>query len=568
MLIYISPMRQFNKTRKSKNTSYKRRLLSLALMSFVLCISLLKAQNLENSNSSADVYNLPIPKAEYQWPMASGPYGTWLTTSQDKIPIHWSVSNNTSVLWKTVLPEAGQSGIAVWGDKLFLTINKPLPEGTSRENAKGTDIIGYCLNTKNGEVEWTVSVPSSKIVAYSGLFSDNSSPTPITDGKHVWFINAGGRMACYDMDGNEIWSRAFESRTRHAAKQCEPMLVNGQLLYVMMRDSDDTLRKQMSIKNADRKSVPDPKLWPWTFIRAFDAATGKPLWTETSGTSVHNTPRLGYVDQKPVVFHARGGGHEPPETPYGFSLSSISGTNTGKQLWHYESNNIVAYTVSHFDEHFAYGFDSGELVKLDALTGELINQFPIFEKADIHLWNAKENKYEIHFDAPFSIVIDKFKKEPTNQTPILVGKYFLFMTHEGHCIGRVDIETGRTEYLQVPIQVVRKPNNPDEVLWDTHIPSDGKNSRGITTANDKRSQRDGWGHVTLGSPIAINEYVFFSTMIGMTYVVNSQQDIFDESALVSINDLGLAGETRSLSTPSFSNGKMYHRGLKYVVCIK
>lgn len=529
---------------------------------FFLCISVFA--NFLNAQTSEN--HLPIKKAVNQWPMASGPYGTWSTTTQDKIPIHWSVSNNTNILWKTVLPEAGQSGIAVWKDKLFLTINKPLPEGTLQENEKGTDIVGYCLNAKNGDIEWTVLIPSPKIMPYSGLFSDNSSPTPITDGKHVWFINAGGMMACYDMKGNKVWGRPFESRTRHNAKECEPILVENQILYVMMRDSDDPFRKEMKANFGDRKSSPD--LWPWTFIRAFDASTGKPLWTETSGTSVHNTPRLGYIDQKPVVFHARGGGHQPPEIPYGFSMSSIFGANAGKCLWNYEGNDIVAYTVSHFDENFAYGFDSGSLIKLDAHTGKLINKFPVFEKADIHLWDTIENKYKTHFDAPFSIVTSKYKKEPTNQTPILIGKYFLFMAHEGHCIGRVDTETGKTAYLQVPIQVVRRPNSLDQVFWDHHISSDSKNSRDIITSNDKRSLGDGWGHVTLGSPIAVNQYVFFSTMIGMTYVVNSQQKIFDESALVSINDLGAAGETWSLSTPSYSKGSIFHRGLKEVVCIQ
>lgn len=540
---------------------YKLSVFFLCIIGFANCL------NSQNLDSNTKDY-LPIKEAVNQWPMASGPYGTWVTKTDNKTPTHWSVSNNKNILWKTVLPEGGQSGIAVWGHKLFLTINKPLREGTTIENTSGTDIIGYCLNTEDGELEWKISIPSSKTMPHSGLFSDNSTPTPITNGKYVWFINAGGRIVCCDMEGNQIWTSSFESRTRHAAKQCEPILINNQLLYVMMRDADDPLRKPRLAAEADRKNFPNPESWPWTFIRAFDANTGHPIWTEPSGTSVHNTPSIGFVDEKPVIFYARGGGHEPPEMPYGYGMSSLSGANAGKPLWSYESDNIFAYTVSHFDENFAYGFDSGALVKLDTHTGKLINKFPVFKKADIHLWDRNENKYKTHYDAPFSIVTNTFKKMPTNQTPILVGKYYLFMTHEGHCIGRVNTETGKTEYLQVPIQVVRKPNLSDQVLWDTHIPSDGKNSRGIATTAEKRSKRDGWGHVTAGSPIAVNEFVFFSTMIGMTYVINSQQDIFDESALVSINDLGSSGITWSLNTPSYSNGKLFHRGLKYVVCIE
>ena len=57
-------------------------------------------------------------------------------------------------------------------------------------------------------------------------------------------------------------------------------------------------------------------------------------------------------------------------------------------------------------------------------------------------------------------------------------------------------------------------------------------------------------------------------MIGLTYVVDASREVFDESALVAINDLGLAGETWSLSTPSYAQGRMFHRSLKEVVCIQ
>ena len=509
---------------------------------------------------------LPIPNSQLEWPMASGPTGNWTADTDISIPRSWSVSADENIRWKTELPEGGQSGIAVWGDRLFLTINKPLPVGTPVEEMKGSDIVGYCLDSNSGKVLWTVDIPSPKEMPHSGLFSDNTSATPITDGKHVWFFNHGGTILCCDMEGMELWRRSFESRTRHNAKQCEPILVDGQLLFVMTRDSDDPLRRPMRAKPGERETPAE--WWPWTFVRALDAETGKPLWTESSGTSVHNTPRIGYLHGLPVVFHARGGGHKPPEVPYGFSMSWAGGEQAGEVLWSYESSKVVAYTVSHFDEQFAYGFDGGILVQLDARTGNLKTRFPIYDRADIRLWDAEKGRYEIHRDAPFSVVVDKFKKDPTNQTTILVGDYFLYLSHSGHCIARVNTRTGKTEYLQVPRQVVRDRNGSEEVLWDSHIPSFATNSRGMPTASDRRSERDGWGHVTAGSPIAINQYVFFSTMIGMTYVVDSSVDTFDESALVAINDLGPTGETWSLSSLSYSRGKLYHRGLKHVACIE
>ncbi|MGJ8672907.1 PQQ-binding-like beta-propeller repeat protein [Rubritalea sp.] len=508
----------------------------------------------------------PVEGAAGQWPMASGPNGTNVTTTEQVVPTTWSVSRGENVLWRTELPEAGLSGVAVWKDKVFLTTNKPLPDGTADGAAEGSDIVGYCLDAESGDIQWSVTIPSPRVRPFSSLFTDASTPTPVTDGKHVWFVNAGGMMACYDMAGAKVWQRPFEARSRHNAKQCQPILIDSQLLYVMMRESDDPLAKPMKAKVGDRNS--SPKDWPWTYIRAFDSLTSKPLWVESSGTSVHNTPRIGYVGGKPVVYHMRGGGHRPPEAPSGFSLSLAGGEEAGKCLWSYDVRGSFAYTVSQFDENHAYGIDQGNLLKLEAKSGKLIEQFPLFTKADIHLWDEDTQKYTVHLNKPFSVVVRKFKACPTNESPILVGKYFLFLTHEGHCVGRVDTENGKVEYLQVPVQVVREAGKKDQTLWRKHLPSRAVNSRGIDTAADKRAQGDGWGHVSNGAPIAVNQYVYFPTMLGMTYVVDASRPVFDASALVSINDLGPAKTTWSLSGLSYAGGSIYQRGLKEVVRIR
>jgi hypothetical protein len=56
-------------------------------------------------------------------------------------------------------------------------------------------------------------------------------------------------------------------------------------------------------------------------------------------------------------------------------------------------------------------------------------------------------------------------------------------------------------------------------------------------------------------------------MLGITYVVDGGAKELDESALLAINDLGPSGETWSLNTPSYSDGRIYHRSLKEIVAI-
>src|SRR2546430_1490305 len=54
------------------------------------------------------------------WPQAGGPDGNWRARGSGA-PTSWSVALNQNVVWRSALPNGGQSGIAVWGDRLFLT---------------------------------------------------------------------------------------------------------------------------------------------------------------------------------------------------------------------------------------------------------------------------------------------------------------------------------------------------------------------------------------------------------------------------------------------------------------
>ena len=75
--------------------------------------------------------------------MAAGVDGSWSVKTEESFPKEWSVTTGKNILWKTTLPEGGQSGIAVWENRLFLTINKPLPIDTQPADAKGADIEAY-----------------------------------------------------------------------------------------------------------------------------------------------------------------------------------------------------------------------------------------------------------------------------------------------------------------------------------------------------------------------------------------------------------------------------------------
>ena len=105
------------------------------------------------------------------------------------------------------MPEAGMSGVTIWGDRLFVTTHVPIKSPQEKEAV--TDIIGFCLNASTGEVLWKVTLPGTVFISLADGFTDGTFCALITDVEHVWYFNLCGSMGCYDMSGNEVWLRKW-----------------------------------------------------------------------------------------------------------------------------------------------------------------------------------------------------------------------------------------------------------------------------------------------------------------------------------------------------------------------
>ena len=168
------------------------------------------------------------------------------------------------------------------------------------------------------------------------------------------------------------------------------------------------------------------------------------------------------------------------------------------------------------------------------------------------------------YGVPVAGAMDLFALRAAN---ILVGNHHYFLSWKNHFIGRVNVISGETEYLQVPVLVDRR-GKQDVVTWDKAPLNDTRNSRGVDVGVvDKRSKGDGWGHVSAASPIVIGDRIYFTTMLGMVYVIDASAPRLDAKSLLSMNDMGAATQTWSLASLSFANNRIYHRTMKEVVCL-
>jgi len=87
----------------------------------------------------------------------------------------------------------------VWKDHIFLT------------SAEGNDIIVMAVSTR-GQVLWKAKLGTGNNRAYRRDEANQASPSPSTDGQHVYAMAGTGDLACFDFDGKQIWRVDLQKR--------------------------------------------------------------------------------------------------------------------------------------------------------------------------------------------------------------------------------------------------------------------------------------------------------------------------------------------------------------------
>lgn len=191
---------------------------------------------------------LPHPAASQErppayWPQFRGPEGRGIAVEGSKFPADFGPDKNQ--LWKIdLLP--GVSCPVIYGDQLFIT--------AVDEKAKQLQTI--CLDRMTGKVRWMQPAPTSKI---DNVYKINSpaSSTPATDGKRLVVAFGSFGLLCYDLEGKLLWERPLPRPPARFGPATSPVIAGNLVLM-----------------NSQGKDL---------HLAAFDADTGKPLWT-TAGT--------------------------------------------------------------------------------------------------------------------------------------------------------------------------------------------------------------------------------------------------------------------------------------------
>ncbi|NQV23040.1 MAG: alpha/beta hydrolase fold domain-containing protein [Rhodopirellula sp.] len=508
-----------------------------------------------------------------EWNQGAGPDSDF-GISPAKAPSTWSVVRNENILWQKTLPETGQSTVVTNGGRLFFTTMKPV----GADSSLGQDIVAWCCDAGSGETIWTREIAADYPLRLSGCFSDSSSPPPVTDGERVCFFNASGRISCFDREGKELWTREFMPVGRTM-----PFLVDGSVVFIRQRYMPDAGGNFTH----EHKNAPREK---WTQLEAFDLATGKPVWETTCGSNMGCVPLLQTLsDGRRVIVVGRGGGHSPPESPEGISL--VDATD-GSTIWTLPLPGFMSTMTFNIVRDHVLVFHGGEHLWVNAMNGEITRRVSILENVPVR--EQSENGW---VTKSRSLTPGRSLREIIQQSNILVGSYHYFRSYTQPWLGRVHVNSGNVEYLQLPVQSLPgSMRNDDQWLWtwrdlpadridalksglkksqqDIPItqwafqPNDMKNSRGYVVMGDARSKGNGWGHHASAIPTAIGDNLYVPIMSGNVYVLRHAAKTLDENALIAINDLGPIGQSWNRASISYSHGRLYAHTIGKLICIE
>ena len=429
---------------------------------------------------------LTLPAAESNWPQWRGPLFNGSNPEASGLAVEWAPDRN--VVWKAELPSWSAATPAVWGGTVFVTSAQEgfdSPGGYSGRGPRGRrpgapgpgvappprnsrdEILLIAISRKDGSTLWKRSIGrGNRIYRKQNL----ASPSPVTDGKHVWILTGGGDLSCYDFEGNRVWARNIqEDYGRFGLNHgyaSTPRLHAGRLYLQVLHGM----------------KTDDP-----SYVFAVEPRSGKTLWKVDRPTDASNESPDDY--STPLVI--RIGGSDQLVVSGGDYVTGHD-LGTGKELW-----RMGGFNPGHerFYRTIASSIHIGEVVYTPSTRG---NPFIAF-RAGGEGWitdTAEIWQNALGADVP---------------TPTTDGRR-LFVVNDRGILNVIDPESGELVVDRIRLEPGTYSSSP--------LLADGKlyatNEEGTTTVVDVE---DGYRVLatnrldshTLASPIAVDGQIFLRT---------------------------------------------------------
>jgi outer membrane protein assembly factor BamB len=451
--------------------------------------------------------------ADENWPQWRGPNANGVAAGVN-LPTSWSATEN--VVWKTELPAWSGGTPVIWGDRIFVTspskaaaaaegagqqtaapnaaaagqrtdalVQEPAARGQGQGRSRGQGgrrrggfgggggrdpggqaLLLLCLSRQSGDVLWQRELDSGNRLNRK---QNNTSPSPVTDGKHVWVVTGNGVVTALTLDGQPVWKRNLQADYGDFGLNwgyaSSPLLDGSRLIIQVLHGM----------------RTDDP-----SYVVALNSQTGEPLWrverptdAQSESPDAYTTPAVLTVDGRRQVVISGGDyvtGHDPVTGQEAWRVAGLNPRKNGNY-------RIVASPVVVGDMIIAPSRQRPML----ALRAESPASV-----SEAWTWNTAG--------------------APDVPTPVFDGKY-VYMVDDGGAASCIDAASG--ERVWGPQRTVDGTVSASPILADGKLYIIDENAMTAVLAAGPefqqiaRNELD--GSYTLSSPVAVGNQLFIRT---------------------------------------------------------
>ncbi len=322
------------------------------------------------------------------WPQWRGPEFNG-SSSAKNLPHTWSQKNN--IRWTAEMPGESAATPIIWDNKIFVS---------SRDERSG-DLLGICIDAKTGKQVWRKTLG---IDPGSNRRQNMASPSPVTDGKRVFFMFGSGDLAGLTVDGEILWQRnlvkelgrfsvgfgyassplLYKDKLYTTILQRQPASYliaidpkTGDDIFTHERESDakaETLEAYTTPIPLSMNGRDEVVVFGADYVTGHHPETGKEIWR----WGEYNPRKIGHwrIVPSPVA----GGGNVYVAAPKREPLFAIKAGAKGKVgdgqvAWSFDEFPPDVCTSAYHDGHlYVLDGDRHVMTKLNAKTGENVWQ--------------------------------------------------------------------------------------------------------------------------------------------------------------------------------------------------
>lgn len=370
-----------------------------------------------------------------------------------------------NLAWRIELPGPGGASPIVWDNRIFVS------------TVDGEGVALLCVSTA-GELQWKQSLAGKN----TNIRMDNSnsaSPSPVTDGEHVWVMMTDGILHCFNFDGDLQWKKdlqdVYGKFDIQFGMSSTPLLDNGklylQLIHGNMRDrSRGSVGKLVALNANDGKEV-------WVHVRATEAlAENKHAYT--SPTIFRNAER------EFLVVH-------------GADYTTGHDLQDGSELWRVGGLNPKGESYNPFLRFVSSPVCSDSLIVVPtAKNGPVVGLAPDLSGA------VDEDSDGIKWKLP--------RGTPDVATPLISGD-LVYLARENGVLICIDAKTGEQIYEE---RLLADRHRSTPVVADGRIYVVGRNGSACVIADGREFKlisRHELGEDTTASPAISNGRIYVRT---------------------------------------------------------